>query len=628
MLTHVSAVKIALSHKDMIVSQKQRLFTRRLHLCGEMLSVSIGKRAGGKCDAETGCPLCRKKMTTCSQGGTFLPTANRPYSALSIPYECRLCPRGWKSTQTDSFVKGDERHIFRCLKCPPGRFQSYSGSSSCEACAPGSITNTHRVSGAVACMECIAGRYSIDSTIPCTLCDPGSSTMGTPGLTSCVQCSTGRASGPARSDCEFCSPGTFQPYLGQVQCEVCPGGYYQARNGSSFCEQCPEGMKLTSPIPNDASAHDQFGDCSECERVGETSNADRSAGCSKCAEGQFSAVVTGTLDQDGTSEACQDCKPCGKGKSLFKDDGTMSCAAREPGKCRQCGIGFIKPAKDNGGSYKDACTLCPSGMTSNARHDECIPCDYSYDVSTATLADLLSYRATCPVCDDRQFPNSGRTVCQSVVGVRLSHLNNGVQNSRESRVFHNFDEVHVQWTSNSYAEHMSVRLCPLRFRVTKVHRKCDSGGGDAAREVYSNVSSWYECAQLCNRDGSLLFNHNSRVQECEVIKSVVCTRYVLALGWFALEIDPGSVSSSEQTGESVWERGCSSDLDSSLSSTMEAGAVDEHTFTLASDESEWVKTSKSQNCLKDTTFVLARVGLNEVDSGAVPKWDLSDEYPT
>ena len=69
------------------------------------------QEGGGKCDAETGCPLCRKKMTTCSQGGTFLPTANRPYSALSIPYECRLCPRGWKSTQTDSFVKGDVKSM-------------------------------------------------------------------------------------------------------------------------------------------------------------------------------------------------------------------------------------------------------------------------------------------------------------------------------------------------------------------------------------------------------------------------------------------------------------------------------------------------------------------------------------
>ena len=515
---------------------------------------------GGQCNASAGCPECVAKITSCPAGGEFLPFYDQAHKAVGVPPKCRMCSAGRFSetvTQGIALSNGGMTlpHNFECLKCPRGYFQDLEGQSTCKQCDLGSVTDTLGFSGAISCVQCFPGQFSATPISPCNACESGKSTWGNSGSTSCVGCDEGRFSDSNRVDCKACAVGQFQPEAGQEVCEICPGGRYEDTTGSTKCKRCSAVTPvLPSPVPNDASAHDEESDCVSCQD-GFSSSADGSTECSTCMATEYNKLVEewksfpstvsfrsdgrGTVlavpntaktfdefsehifssqllritsgpnrleytvrrsflmatntdkdiliplgdENDAFSPAtfqfetigaiieykyvhnkCLPCRQCGCGKSLFKDDGALSCSGREPGECRSCDVGFFK--SDSAPAY-ESCKSCAPGKTSNANYDACVWCDT--ELTAEVVAEWHDNRAccgamqtpqdngckwcnreTCPLCSVREFPNEFRTGCQSVTDVTMTTFGaSTVGNTAGGIEFRDSDSVLVQWGLNN-----------------------------------------------------------------------------------------------------------------------------------------------------------------------------------
>ena len=258
------------------------------------LACEVWEHGGGLCDPIAGCPECKQRFTTCSNGGTFLPSSERMHTATGQPPQCKTCPAGrYADDAVLAHVTLDGEvlppHNFECLKCASGQFQDEEGKASCKECYPGSITNTLALTGASVCTACFKGQVSSVSTSRCIACDPGKSTMNKDNQTSCMTCEAGKSSGLDAETCTDCKAGEFQKFPARASCDVCPGGWISRLDGLEECEKCKEGKKLTSPTPNDASAHNKESACETCNAdLGMSSSADQSAECSTCEkDGQF-----------------------------------------------------------------------------------------------------------------------------------------------------------------------------------------------------------------------------------------------------------------------------------------------------------------------------------------------------
>lgn len=99
-----------------------------------------------------------------------------------------------------------------CVPCPPGQYAASVGSTSCTACAVGSVaawnaTNDYHVWSAPllsffttsACMQCPPG-YNQDQPgqTVCKACQPGYFS-GTSGTATCTQCPVGQTSSPGET---------------------------------------------------------------------------------------------------------------------------------------------------------------------------------------------------------------------------------------------------------------------------------------------------------------------------------------------------------------------------------------------------------------------------------------------
>jgi hypothetical protein len=97
----------------------------------------------------------------------------------------------------------------------------------------------------VVCLQCVAGKYWVDSTEQCDSCQPG--TWSSAGALSCVQCVKGKyssaSSASSISTCVNCPAGKFSGTLGATSDSTCltsPAGYY-AQAGSEQYIVCPPG---------------------------------------------------------------------------------------------------------------------------------------------------------------------------------------------------------------------------------------------------------------------------------------------------------------------------------------------------------------------------------------------------
>eukprot|EP00475_Leptophrys_vorax_P013385 TRINITY_DN19774_c0_g2_i1.p1 TRINITY_DN19774_c0_g2~~TRINITY_DN19774_c0_g2_i1.p1 ORF type:complete len:639 (+),score=117.60 TRINITY_DN19774_c0_g2_i1:130-1917(+) len=152
----------------------------------------------GKFGNETGltscysCPPGKWNLIIGSSSGDCSVCAAGYYQYNS---SCLSCSGGYYSKPQDA----------TCTQCPPGKFASFNGSSSCFACVPGTFANS---SGMTKCNVCAPGWISSESATSCTICGTGKFSNSTGSV--CLDCSAGKWSNIEGLDysheCQNCPP--------------------------------------------------------------------------------------------------------------------------------------------------------------------------------------------------------------------------------------------------------------------------------------------------------------------------------------------------------------------------------------------------------------------------------------
>mmetsp|Transcript_57396 Transcript_57396/g.122054 ORF Transcript_57396/g.122054 Transcript_57396/m.122054 type:complete len:1291 (+) Transcript_57396:186-4058(+) len=154
---------------------------------------------------------------------------------------CTPCPAG-----TFGVVERDDdsgREVYQCRPCLRGMYQSNVSQSSCKLCPSGHVAPQ-------------------EGSSTCDACLPGSSTLGREGRATCEACEPGQAAGLAGMErCTSCLRGTYSSTSGSSMCLECPAGtttqelgsanasacgcpedtYMVQDSGPPYCQTCPEG---------------------------------------------------------------------------------------------------------------------------------------------------------------------------------------------------------------------------------------------------------------------------------------------------------------------------------------------------------------------------------------------------
>ena len=126
----------------------------------------------------------------------------------------------------------------RCLSCATGSYTSESGTPECLPCEAGKYGSE---TGLVACFECETGTYSLTpGSVLCEQCSPGKY-MGAMGSTLCMLCDIGHTSGIGSAECSSCMPGKYADSQGTAPCKACSRGKFST-GGASVCQDCPVGF--------------------------------------------------------------------------------------------------------------------------------------------------------------------------------------------------------------------------------------------------------------------------------------------------------------------------------------------------------------------------------------------------
>ena len=295
---------------------------------------------------------------------------------------CTICPKG-----------------FQCpggtLKeqCIEGKY-SYTGSSSCEQCPSGTISNQKE---SEYCTECVAGKYADASQTTCIDCAKGkfSSSVRADSQSTCTDCPRGKFSdilgSKSISDCKLCADGE----ISQTS-----SGIFVSEEGQTSCTKCPAG-KFAKIYPSQS-----YFDCEDCPRGKFTANAGQTA-CQDCPFATYS--FSGTSEISGTGAAT--CKQCPEGKYLKLTVDPATCELCETGKfandlgftvCTDCGVGKVAEETE-----LTICRDCEAGKQPNDHHNLCVDCSKGKYSNADTLF-------VCKDCDFNTFANNdGLNECES-----------------------------------------------------------------------------------------------------------------------------------------------------------------------------------------------------------------------
>ena len=295
------------------------------------------------------------------------------YNDAQHKTQCKNCPSGkFSGTQLTG--------IQHCDECPVGRFAGQHGMSVCSPCPvstfgnPGATSRTHEGDactdcppntyadvGQVQCIQCPAGKYSIQSVANRLL------TVDT----ACAKCGSGRFKPNASVGCLECPFGKHQDQEGATACKPCLPGFYSDTYSPTNCIACTTGTYA-----------DEFNstDCKECP-AGKFSGATASTACLNCTAGRFAA-----------SDGYNACLPSPPGRYV-SGAGASSHV--------ECADGYIAPY-----SGTVQCVSCGSA-TSNASHTECVSCTCENGVPrTSTCNPNAGSFHQCSSCDVGYFLNN------------------------------------------------------------------------------------------------------------------------------------------------------------------------------------------------------------------------------
>ena len=295
--------------------------------------------SGGEYQSDPGKSVCNK----CSPGQFS--------SAIgSVRDVCQRCPIGRAAKNSGSSI---------CPICASGQYQKYSGQPECIQCIPGralpSSNSTDGHDHEDDCRSCSAGSFAESGAAVCSTCGPGKYQAGS-ASGACLACPAGRAL-PATNeasdhdgvdDCNLCSSGRYS-LEGSHACTVCQGGSYQSFTGRSSCDNCTRGK--VNPTTNDASEHDHPEDCVYCTRGKEFIRAE--SPCQICNSGTYQSL---------TASLYVKCLPCEAGKALLDDgeiaslhDNAGDCngcpagysAIKQSAECLPCEAGHSQSQKES-----------------------------------------------------------------------------------------------------------------------------------------------------------------------------------------------------------------------------------------------------------------------------------------
>ncbi len=225
-----------------------------------------GFRSDGECCSGSGtaraCVQCPPGLTT-PPGNPILPGpsgcsgrscgAGSGYSAGG----CELCPLGAYAAADDPLFVGTP--LASCYQCPAGTSSNVTGATECTPCPVGFYSYL----GAPTCTACPKG-YSTPtasgtSITSCSICAPGFAPSFAGGAVSVLTCTAICAAGyfapQGAVQCLPCPPGTYS-LAASASCTLCPAGVYGSSSGldspacTSPCTStaaCPPGTASAPP---------------------------------------------------------------------------------------------------------------------------------------------------------------------------------------------------------------------------------------------------------------------------------------------------------------------------------------------------------------------------------------------
>ncbi|KAJ3428625.1 insulin-like growth factor binding proteinn-terminal [Anaeramoeba flamelloides] len=342
------------------------------------------------------------------------------YSNYSYSDECIKCPGGKFNLNTGSTSSAD------CKDCPIGKYNNQSGQSECSFCQMGTY---NEVEGATICSLCKKGTYNPNtgstSITDCIDCPKGEYNDQS-GQSGCSECQIGRYNGAEGvTICPKCEPGTFSNETGLSVCNSCSKGKYTDQSGQSGCLECQrgrynevEGATICSLCPqgtyNPDTGSISIEDCMVCPK-GEYNDQLGQSGCLLCEKGRYNEA-----------EGAKNCPKCEPG-SFSNETGLSVCTSCSKGKYndqsgqRECL--FCQAGRYNDLEGAKKCSLCPEG-TSN-------PNTGSTSIANCMECPIGKYndqsgQRECKLCQRGTYSNQyGQSKCSSCMSGTFQDLTGG-----------------------------------------------------------------------------------------------------------------------------------------------------------------------------------------------------------
>lgn len=330
------------------------------------------------------------------------------YSEIIGSDQCKLCDYGfssssYESNKCDLCVKGKYANLLgstNCIFCQPGNYSENDGSKFCKKCSAGTYNTKTGSTTFKDCLDCNLGKYSLDGSESCNICELGKVTID---KKECIDCPKGKFSNVLgvtnMNQCINCPNGKYNVNLGsnnENKCIRCPIGKFSEVYGEddTICKLCASGKyKNLNMNPGE--------DCAICEN-GKYS-IDGMGECKLCAKGKYNL---GTKATDHI--LCKDCEK-GKYNNLIGADSELKCISCPLGKysdllasnsssnCKKCGFG--KYNDKLGAESILNCKNCPEGKYRNFESgtsiNDCIDCSVGFY--------SLEKSATCSPCEEGKF---------------------------------------------------------------------------------------------------------------------------------------------------------------------------------------------------------------------------------
>lgn len=297
-------------------------------LCGPGSYSDIAPGSGIPAES---CKLCPAGSYSAAEGATSVSActlcAVGTYNPADGQVDCLRCPAG---------TYGDEEGLLECKAAPAGYFLPGEGATSAVNLQPCPTGTYSDIEGLAECLNCVAGTYSnTTAATGCIDCVAGTYSIveASPTVENCLECAIGQYSLDASVSCSDCEPGTYAGQTGMAICDGCPAGTYGTEQGGTSVATC---IECAAGTYSDTEASQL---CDPCP-AGTYSDVTGLSTCKPCRPGTYGAIQGATTGDDTV------CRPCPLGRASA--GGKAACDACTPGTYAST-LGLAN------------CTLCPEG---------------------------------------------------------------------------------------------------------------------------------------------------------------------------------------------------------------------------------------------------------------------------